>query len=205
MDNQSEITIDNHGECCRKTMLSQYGQDVIDRAAKIKLILMDVDGVLTDGSLYYLVGPDGHVFETKGFNSHDGFGLILCSRLGIETGVISGRESPGVVHRAKLVGMKYVIQDKLDKEASWDGILQQAGLSAAEVAFIGDDFPDLPLLRKAGLSFAVANARAEVKEFVHCVLAASGGNGAVREAIEIILKAKGLWTKVEEKYSLNVR
>lgn len=205
MEDQSGAMIDNRMDCHQENMLSQYGRDVIDRAAKIKLILMDVDGVLTDGTLYYLLGAEGQVFETKGFNSHDGLGLILCSRLGIETGVISGRESPGVVHRAKLVGMKYVIQDKLDKEASWDKILQESGFTSAAVAFIGDDFPDIPLLRQAGLGFAVANARAEVKKAATCTLTASGGHGAVREAIEIILKAKGLWVKVEEKYGLNVR
>lgn len=180
---------------------------VMNRAKKIKLILMDVDGVMTDGKLYYMPGPDGEVFETKGFNSHDGLGLHFCHHAGIETGVISGRVSPGTVERCKILNMKYVYQGFLDKIASYEEALATAGLAQEQVAFIGDDFSDVPLMHRAGLAVAVANSRSEVKEAAHYVTQVNGGEGAVREVIEIVLKSQGLWDAVITKYfaSLTVR
>jgi 3-deoxy-D-manno-octulosonate 8-phosphate phosphatase (KDO 8-P phosphatase) len=166
---------------------------VLERAAKIKLILMDVDGVLTDGSLYYLPAEGGQIFETKGFNSQDGLGLHLCHSAGIKTGVISGRDSRALTERARLLKMTYVYQGLLKKQGAYEEILRDAGLEDEAVTFIGDDLTDLPLLKRAGLAVAVANARSEVKSAAHLITQASGGDGAVREVAELILKAQNLW------------
>lgn len=178
--------------------------DVIERAKKVKVILMDVDGVLTDGKLYYMPGPDGAMVETKGFNSHDGLGLHFCAHAGIATGVISGRTSPATVERCKILSMKYVYQGLLDKIASFEEVLCDAGVSADSAVFIGDDFTDVPLFHRAGLAVAVANAREEVKSAAHYVTSAHGGEGAVREVVEIVLKAQGLWPGVLDKYFATV-
>jgi 3-deoxy-D-manno-octulosonate 8-phosphate phosphatase (KDO 8-P phosphatase) len=171
-----------------------------ERAAKIKLLLMDVDGVLTDSKLYYIPGKDDEMVETKGFHSHDGVGLHLCHRLGIITGVISGRNSPATVERAAMLNMKYVYQGHLEKVASWEEILKDAGLTAEQAAFVGDDFTDVPLIQRAGLGVATANAREEVKQAADFVTNARGGEGAVREVVELILKSQGLWDQIIEHY-----
>ncbi|MBI4533418.1 MAG: HAD hydrolase family protein [Candidatus Melainabacteria bacterium] len=154
---------------------------------------MDVDGVLTDGKLYYLQAEDGKMFETKGFNSHDGLGLHFCHQIGLQTGVISGRNSPAVIERARMLNMTYVYQGLMSKTGAYEEILKDACITDEQVAFIGDDFTDVALMCRSGLGIAVANARPEVKEVAHFVTEASGGQGAVREAIELILKSKGLW------------
>lgn len=174
--------------------------EVIERAKKIKVILMDVDGVMTDGKLYYMPGPTGVMVETKGFNSQDGLGLHFCSALNILTGVISGRESPGTTERARMLKMRYVYQGLLEKMASFEEVLEDARVSADQTAFIGDDFTDVPLIRRCGLGVAVANGREEVKSAAHYVTEARGGDGAVREVIELVLKARGLWDTVVAKY-----
>jgi 3-deoxy-D-manno-octulosonate 8-phosphate phosphatase (KDO 8-P phosphatase) len=175
---------------------------VRERASKIKVLLMDVDGVMTDGKLYYLPGPDGAMVELKGFNSHDGLGLHFCNTAGILTGVISGRQSVGVVERARILNMRYVYQGFLEKVATFEEILKDASITAEQAAFIGDDFTDVPLIKRAGLGVAVANARPEVKGAADYVCKASGGEGAVREVVEIILKSQGLWDAVIERYQL---
>lgn len=180
----------------------QTSQEVIARASKIRVILMDVDGVMTDGKLYYFPGPDGNMVETKGFNSQDGLGLHFCHHAGIATGVISGRNSPATVERCRILNMRYVYQGLLDKIATYEDILKDAGVTDDNVVFIGDDFTDVPLIRRAGLGVAVANAREEVKRCAHYTTSAPGGEGAVREVIEIIFKAQGLWDKVLEKYTI---
>lgn len=179
---------------------SKASADAIQRAKKIKVILMDVDGVMTDGKLYYLPGPDGQMVETKGFNSQDGLGLHFCANIGIATGVISGRNSPATVERARILGMKYVYQGHLDKIASFQEVLADAGVTADQVAFIGDDLTDVPLIRRCGLGVAVGNAREEVKDAAHLVTHANGGDGAVREVIELVLKAQGVWEQATGKY-----
>lgn len=176
--------------------------DARARAAKIKVLLMDVDGVLTDGKLFYFPDAEKNMVEFKGFNSHDGLGLYLCHFVGILTGVISGRTSPATVERARILHMKYVYQGNLEKVTAWEEILKDAGVTASEVAYIGDDFPDLPLMHRAGLAIAVANARPEVKEAAHFVTEHSGGDGGVRDATELILKAQGLWDKAAGRYDL---
>jgi len=177
--------------------------DIKNRAANIKLLLMDVDGVFTDGTLYYFPGPDGKVVEFKGFNSHDGLGFHMLHDAGLKSGLISGRESPAVVERAKILNIAYVYQGHLEKEASYNEILKDAKLKEEQVAFIGDDFTDAPLMVRSGLSIAVANARQELRAMAHYTTEAPGGDGAVREVIELLLKSQNLWQGVLEKYKLS--
>jgi 3-deoxy-D-manno-octulosonate 8-phosphate phosphatase (KDO 8-P phosphatase) len=172
------------------------------RARRIRLLLMDVDGVLTDGRLFNIAGPDGAMHETKGFQAQDGIALQWLTWHGIATGVISGRESPATVERAKQVGMTYVYQGHIEKLPILDEIMQKSGFSFAEIAYAGDDLTDVPLLRRVGLAFAPDNARAEVKAAAHHVTAAAGGSGAVREMAEILLRAQGKWMDLLKKYDV---
>lgn len=181
---------------------STASPEVLARASKIKVLLMDVDGVLTDGKLYYFPDSKNEMVEFKGFHSHDGLGLYLCHFAGILTGVISGRTSPATVERARILHMSYVYQGNLDKVAAWEEILNHANVSADQVAYIGDDLPDLPLLKRAGLAVAVGDARIEVKQAAHYTTEHNGGAGAVRDAAELILKASGLWDKAAGRYEL---
>ena len=176
--------------------------DLLARAAKIKVLLMDVDGVLTDGKLFYFPDSENKMVEFKGFNSHDGLGLFLCNFAGIITGVISGRTSPATIERARILKMRYVYQGNLDKIAAWEEILKDAQVEASQVAYIGDDLPDMPLMHRAGLAIAVANARPEVKAIAHYVTEHSGGDGGVRDATELILKASGNWENAAGRYQL---
>lgn len=166
------------------------------RAARIRLLLMDCDGVLTDGKMYYFPDSSGKAVEFKGFNSHDGLGFHILNRHGIKSGVISGLDSPALTERARILKIAYVYQGRLSKEGAWHEILGHAKVTEEETAFIGDDFSDVPLLRRAGLACAVANARDEVKMTCHFVTKARGGEGAVREVVELILKSQGLWPDV---------
>lgn len=184
-------------------LINTIAPEVCMRAARIKVLLMDVDGVLTDGRLFYMVGEDKQVFETKAFNSQDGLGLHFLNFVGIQTGVISGRESPAVVERAKILKMSYVYQGLLDKQGAFEEILKDACVESDEVAFIGDDFTDIPPMRRSGLSIAVANARAEVRGLAHLTTEARGGDGAVREVAEVILKSQDLWPSILAKYGLS--
>src|SRR5215467_12050818 len=176
--------------------------DLAGKAAKIRLLLMDVDGVLTDGRLYNVPGPDGKMAETKGFDSQDGIALQWCAKLGIGTGLISGRISPATVERATQCKFKYIYQGHTEKIPILEEILADAKLSKDEVAYIGDDFTDVVVMRRVGLAVATANARPEVKPIAHYVTTASGGSGAVRETIEIILKAQGRWSEILRHYEV---
>ncbi len=180
----------------------QIPPEVLQRAAEIKLLLMDVDGVLTDGRIHFAPGPQGEMVETKAFDSQDGIGLRWAGWHGIETGVISGRDSPAVVTRARQVGMKYIYQGDIEKLPLYAKILADAGLQEAEVGYIGDDLTDAPILARVGFSAAPANARPEVKQMVHLVTAAHGGAGAVREVIEVLLRAQGKWEEILRKYGV---
>ena len=173
-----------------------------ERAARVKLLLMDVDGVLTNGKLYHVPGPDGQMAETKGFDSQDGIGLTWLNWNGIKTGVISGRQSPATVERARQLKMTYIYQGHIEKIPILEEILADAKISPDEVAYIGDDFTDIVILHRVGFAVAVANARAEVKGEAHYVTQAVGGEGAVREVVELILKAKGLWGGILQHYEL---
>ena len=172
------------------------------RAQKIRLLLMDVDGVWTDGRLYYVPGPQGEMVETKPFNAQDGMGLRWAHAAGIQTGVISGRESPAVNHRAEMLGVTYIYQNYLEKIPPYEEICSKAGLTDIEVAYMGDDLTDVPLMQRVGLGVAVANAREEVCRRADYVTTAPGGNGAIREVIELLMKAQGLWTSILDKYGI---
>src|SRR5947208_508512 len=162
----------------------------LDALAKnIRLLLMDVDGVLTDGKLYNVPGPDGKMAETKGFDSQDGIALQWCARLGLTAGLISGRISPATVERAAQCKFKYVYQGHTEKIPILEEIMADAKIAMDEVAYIGDDFTDVVVMRRVGFAIATANARPEVKPIAHYVTQAVGGSGAVREVIELILKA----------------
>jgi 3-deoxy-D-manno-octulosonate 8-phosphate phosphatase (KDO 8-P phosphatase) len=194
------------------------------RAKKIKLILFDVDGVLTDGKILIFPAPagtqqtvEGHLpqhedeggfgfsgqttmIEAKGFSAHDGTAISLARLAGIRTGVITKRVSETVALRARDLKLDFVRQGIQDKRTCFEGILQEAGLKAAEVCYVGDDVIDLPVMRHCGFAVAVANARDEVKREAHYVTKHSGGDGAARDAVEFILKAQGKWKKVVDEY-----
>src|SRR5580704_3102430 len=171
-----------------------------ERAARIRLLLMDVDGVLTDGKLYHFPDAQGKMVETKGFNAQDGIALQWLNWYGIQTGVISGRVSPATEERAKQVRMTYVYQGHIEKIPVLEEILGKAGITADQVAYMGDDLTDVVVMNRVGLSIAPANARVEVKRSAMFTTQAAGGNGAVREVIELLLDAQGHWPKLLEKY-----
>jgi 3-deoxy-D-manno-octulosonate 8-phosphate phosphatase (KDO 8-P phosphatase) len=170
------------------------------RAANTKMLLMDVDGVLTNGKLYHFPDEEGNMIETKGFDSQDGIALQWMQWKGLRTGVISGRESLATVERARQTNINYVYQGHIEKVPILEEILQKSGLAQDEVAYIGDDLTDLVVMRRVGFAIAVANARPEVKAAAHYVTERSGGDGAVREAIELILDAWGFWGEILSKY-----
>jgi len=193
------------------------------RAKKIKLLLFDVDGVLTDGKLYIFPAPPGvqqttqqhaakhggqggfglhseSYIEAKGFHAHDGTSISLARLAGIKTGLITKRISETVALRARDLKLEFVYQGIQDKLTVFEEIIKKEGIKPAEAAFVGDDVIDLPVMRNCGLAIAVANARDEVKEDAHYVTPHSGGEGALRDAVEYILKAQGKWRQVVEKY-----
>jgi 3-deoxy-D-manno-octulosonate 8-phosphate phosphatase (KDO 8-P phosphatase) len=157
---------------------------------------MDVDGVLTDGKMYYIPGKGREIVEFKSFHSLDGIGLRLLNQFGITTGVITGRESPGTEERAKSLGMGYAYQGFLSKLEPLRQILADTGLKPENAAYMGDDWTDIPVLKKAGLACAPGNAQAEVKRAAHLVTAKEGGLGAVREVCDFILRSQGHWNTV---------
>ena len=161
--------------------------DINTRAANIKLVAFDIDGVMTDGGLHYT--DDGH--ELKTFNVQDGLGVVLLRRSGIKVAITTGRTSNVVSCRAKDLGVEHVFHGVGDKGAVSGQLLEQLGLQWSELAFMGDDLIDLPAMTRCGLAIAPANARQIVKERAHMVTEAGGGKGAVREAIEFILAAQG--------------
>jgi 3-deoxy-D-manno-octulosonate 8-phosphate phosphatase (KDO 8-P phosphatase) len=176
--------------------------NVQELAAPVKMVLMDVDGVLTDGRLYNVPDAAGNMVETKAFDSQDGIALQWLSWKGIKTGLISGRVSPATVERAKQTKFTYVYQGHIEKIPILDEILADSGLDKSQVAYIGDDLTDIVVMHRVGLAIATANARYEVKQEAHYVTLAAGGSGAVREAIEMILKAQGVWEEILQKYEV---
>lgn len=177
-------------------------EEVARLAARIKLLLMDVDGVLTNGKLYQVPDAEGRMVETKGFDSQDGISLQWLNWKGIRTGVISGRLSPATAERARQVKMTYVYQGHIEKVPVLQEILADAKLEASEVAYVGDDLTDVVIMRRVGLAIATANARDEVKRAAHYVTRARGGNGAVREVVELVLKAQNLWADILKHYEV---
>ncbi len=162
------------------------------RARRVTMILMDVDGVMTDGRITLV----GERYEAKSFDAKDGVALWLARRLGLRTGVISGRRSTAVLRRARELGMDEVHLKTRDKLAVYESILRRRRLSDQQVCYIGDDLVDLPVLARAGMSVAVADAHPEVRRRARFVTGAPGGQGAVREVIDAILKAQGHWNTI---------
>ncbi len=166
------------------------------------MLLMDVDGVMTDGRLYNLPDAAGNMVETKGFDSQDGIALQWLSWKGIKTGVISGRVSPATETRAKQCKMTYIYQGHIEKIPILEEILKDSGIPASEVAYIGDDLTDVVIMNRVGLGIATGNARPEVKRSAKHITTAVGGNGAVREVVEMILAAQGYWEELLAKYEI---
>lgn len=168
----------------------------VERAAKVRLMIFDVDGVLTDGSLHY--GADGEALKT--FNVQDGLGIKLLQEGGIRTAIISARRSPQVTARAKDLGIEFVHQGGHDKLTPFNALVAQLGLTNEQVGFIGDDVVDLPILSRVGFAVGVPNARPEVMTRVHHVTQRAGGGGAVREVCEFVLRAQGLYDKIMAQF-----
>lgn len=169
---------------------------LLARLQTIKLILFDVDGVLTDGSI--LIHPDGS--ESKSFDVRDGIAIRMASRAGLKLGFLSGRNSPAVTERAKDLSLDICVQGSPDKRRDFEGILKKLNLTAEEVVYVGDDIVDLPVMRLAGFAASVADASEEAKLFAHYVTQVPGGSGAAREIIEVILKAQKKWDGVIRPY-----
>ena len=170
---------------------------VQDRAARIKLLLMDCDGVLTDGRIWLFENGE----EQKGFHTRDGLGIELWHRAGLKSGIISGRNSSAVERRARGLGMSFVVQGVEEKVRAFTETVAEAGVANEEVAFIGDDLNDIPLMLRSGFAVAVADAAVEARQRAHYVTKLSGGQGAVREVIEVILKAQGRWKELTADYT----
>lgn len=162
---------------------------VIQRAKRIKLVVFDVDGVMTDGTLF--VGDDGQ--EYKGFNSHDGHGMKMLRMSGVVSAIITGRTSRVVEIRAKNLGIAHIHQGAGDKLAVYNALLSELDVSAEESAFMGDDVVDLPCMRRAGLALSVPAAPPVVKQYAHYVTELGGGRGAVREICELLMRAQGTY------------
>lgn len=163
--------------------------EIVARARAVRMLVFDVDGVLTDGSLFY--GDHGE--EYKAFNSRDGHGIKMLRATGIATAIITGRTSQVVIHRARNLGIAHIFQGAEDKLAAFEKLLDASGLTAGEIAYMGDDVVDLPVLRRCGLAITVPDAPAEVKARCHLVTRAAAGRGAAREACEHIMQAQGTW------------
>jgi 3-deoxy-D-manno-octulosonate 8-phosphate phosphatase (KDO 8-P phosphatase) len=172
---------------------------VAKRAKQIKVLLMDVDGTITDGSVTLLSQPDGSALEIKTFDAHDGQGLSLARTAGLRTGVITGRESAALRRRCRELGIEFVYEKQPHKIAAYEDILRKTGVGEPEVAFLGDDLPDMTVMRRVGLAVAVGNAAIEVKRIAHHTTKAIGGKGAARETVELILKSKGTWEEMIDK------
>ena len=162
-------------------------RDVKERAARIKLVVFDVDGVLTDGSLY--LGEDRQEF--KAFYSRDGHGMKMLKESGVELGIITGRSAKLVADRMASLGVEHVYQGQADKRAAFEHLLQKVGIGPDEAAYVGDDVVDLPAMLWAGLSIAVADAHPEVVKHAHWLTPSRGGRGAVRDVCEFVMQAQG--------------
>jgi 3-deoxy-D-manno-octulosonate 8-phosphate phosphatase (KDO 8-P phosphatase) len=235
LETEAELGLPWTGEGARPTRVDQQPARIsampkpsaTARARKIKLIIFDVDGVLTDGKIWIFPAPGGSqagsqqsvlersaqhggqggfglhstsLIEAKGFHAHDGTGISLARMAGIKTGIITKRISETVALRARDLKIDHVFQGIQDKASVFAQILQKDGIMAAEAAFVGDDVIDLPAMRKCGLAIAVKNARPEVEAEAHWVTPHAGGDGAARDAVEYILKAQGKWKQAVEDY-----
>ncbi len=168
-----------------------------DRARQIRLVLLDVDGVLTDGT----VTIDAAGEESKGFNIKDGAAIVCAMGAGLSVGLLSARESRATTERAKQLGITIVVQGASSKSAAFDEIVRELNVEPDQVAYMGDDLVDLPVMRRSGLAGAPADAAAETLAAAHWVSGFDGGRGAVREFFELILKAQGRWTAIVSEFS----
>ncbi len=165
-------------------------------ALPVKLVIFDIDGVMTDGSLFF----DDEGREYKAFNSLDGHGLKMLKQTGIELAIITGRESQVVVHRAKNLGITHIYQGVNQKLMAYRHLLAKLGLQPDQTAYMGDDVVDLPVMTRCGLAISVPSAPEEVQQYAHVVTRREGGHGAVREACEFIMKAQGTYTDLIADY-----
>ena len=177
-------------------------EDVLARAARVRVLLMDVDGVLTDGSYWNVPDGKGGLAEIKAFDSQDGLALQWLRRLGYKAGLISGRVSIATEERARSAGFEFVYQGHLEKIPILDEILEKSGLDPRQVAYVGDDYTDVVIMHRVGFAVATANAKPEVKAEAHYVTAAPGGKGAVRETVELLLRAQGRWAEILQHYEI---
>jgi 3-deoxy-D-manno-octulosonate 8-phosphate phosphatase (KDO 8-P phosphatase) len=171
-----------------------------DLAKNIKVLIFDVDGVLTDGQIFVIPGPDGKGIEAKGFAAHDGLGISLGRLGGLRIGIITKRNSQTVAIRANDLKLEFVYQGQAHKMNAIDDILAKTGYTIDQLAYVGDDIIDLPVMRQCGLAIATANARQQVKDVAHYITPNPGGQGAGRDAIDFILTAQGSLEKVIEQY-----
>lgn len=180
-------------------MKRTIGKDLRQRIEAVSVLIMDVDGVMTDGKI--IIDDLGN--ETKHFNARDGHGIKLLMRAGIEVFFLTGRKSKVVEHRAHELGVRDVYQGSKNKGESLDRIFNEKGLSSGSVAYMGDDIVDIPVFRKVGVSVAVADASEEVIKLADYVTEKKGGDGAVREVCEMILKVQGRWESVVSRYEID--
>src|SRR6056297_1503514 len=171
-------------------------QDILDKARQIRLVIFDVDGVLTDGSLY--LGDDGQ--EYKAFHSRDGHGMKMLQSTGVEIGVITGRTSEVVKHRMTSLGIHYVYQGRLDKLPAFQDLLDKLGIEAEQVAYVGDDVVDLPIILRVGLAIAVADAHPLVARHSHWQTPHGGGRGAARDVCELVMEGRGVLEDTLARY-----
>lgn len=174
----------------------QISQDIQNRVAQIRLVVLDVDGVLTDRKIYFTANGD----EIKAFNAHDGHGIKMLLSSGVEVGIITARQSSMVQRRMDELGVRYVYQGRREKLPALESLCQELSLSLEQVAMVGDDLPDLLLMRRVGLGIAVADAVPFVRQHAHCHTQLLGGYGAVREVCDFILEAQGNLTHIHEQY-----
>lgn len=173
-----------------------YPEDLLRGVQKIKALLFDIDGVMTDGSIVF----DAHGDEIKHFNVQDGLGFYFAKKSGLLTGIITGREAPVNKIRAEELNVDFLSQGHKNKVKPYDEFKQKFGLTDEEVAFVGDDLLDLPVMLRCGFSASVANGRDEVKKRAHYITQTPGGKGAVREVIEFVLKQQGKWQSIVDNY-----
>lgn len=172
-----------------------------EKLKNIRVILLDVDGILTDGKIHLGVTDDGRVIDSKSFHAHDGQGLIFASRMGFEIGLVTSRKSKLVQYRAAELGIPHVYQNVKEKWPVVRKILSDLGLKRGQMLYMGDDFPDLPVLINAGFSATVPEAPREIRERVDYITDLGGGCGAVREVLEMLFKANGKWNSLVSKYT----
>jgi len=183
---------------CRTSYHQQMTAE--DLAKNIKVLIFDVDGVLTDGQIFVIPGPDGKGIEAKGFAAHDGLGISLARLGGLRVGIITKRQSQTVAIRANDLKLEFIYQGQAHKMNAINEILTKANITIDQLAYVGDDIIDLPVMRQCGLAIATANARQQVKEVAHYITPNSGGEGAGRDAVDFILTAQGSLDQVIEQY-----